>query len=407
MTLESGNIYTSSIPEPQSIGDVFRYYIQAIDAAGNTNTSAIFSFSVAYPLIAALPNPLTITLAHPGDIIAWMAITNSGNAELSWQLRTNWFDRVREDDNGWTHSGANDLWHTSQSEAHSGDFSWYCGNERDESYDNATDAGLVTPEVTLGETPRLAFYQWFMAEYDGRAGYEDYYWDGGVVDISTNGGTTFTRIVPVGGYPYKITPNDDSPFPADTPCLAGTGGWEKVEFDLAAYAGKRIRIRFRFGSDHYTVARGWFIDDICLSWQPGWLLPQQENGTVIPSAADSLELALQAATLAPGSHSSSLTLISNDPVNPALNIPAELLILAEDIQAEIRSTSQYQDGFVISWPSDSLHTYRVMMTTNLIDNLWSPVPECDGIPGIDDFMNYTGTIHSGSSKFYRIDEQNR
>jgi len=280
----------------------------------------------------------------------------------------------------------------------------YCGNDEDGSYDNAMDAKLVTPQVTLGDSPVLSFSQWFEGEYDGRAGYEDYYWDGGVVDISTDDGASFSRITPIGGYPYKITPNPDSPFPADTPCLAGTGGWETVSFDLAAYAGKPVRIRFRFGSDHYTVARGWFIDDIRLDWQNGWAVMNTESGLVAAATSDDVGVTVSAAGMSAGSYGSSLTLISNDPVTPLLNVPAMLHILSATGGSDIGFDAE-SGGFVVSWPADSRHSYTLSTNTNLTRGVWQVVPGYDRIPGVDGTMSYTGMLDNISSIYYRIDEE--
>jgi hypothetical protein len=45
-----------------------------------------------------------------------------------------------------------------------------------------------------------------------------------------------------------------------------TSGWEAAQFDLAGYAGQRIRIRFRFESDgsSYNDGEGFFLDDVLI-----------------------------------------------------------------------------------------------------------------------------------------------
>jgi hypothetical protein len=88
-----------------------------------------------------------------------------------------------------------------------------------------------------------------------------YAWDGGIVEMSMDGGDSWFQITPVGGYHKLINPNPDSPFEGDTPCFAWTTSWTQEQFDLSAYEGT-ARIRFRFGSDAYYGFEGWYIDDI-------------------------------------------------------------------------------------------------------------------------------------------------
>jgi hypothetical protein len=93
------------------------------------------------------------------------------------------------------------------------------------------------------------------------SGNPPYTWDGGIVEISTDGGYSWTQITPSGGYPHLIYPNSASPFPGDTPAWGMTSGWEQATFDLSSYTGSAI-IRFQFGSDGYTTEEGWYIDDV-------------------------------------------------------------------------------------------------------------------------------------------------
>jgi hypothetical protein len=109
----------------------------------------------------------------------------------------------------------------------------------------------------LGPNATFTFWHFCRAETMDAT----YAWDGGIVEISTDGGGSWSQITPVGGYQKLIYPNADSPFEANTPCFAWTQQWTEVEFDLSAYEGG-ARVRFRFGSDGYVGYEGWYIDDI-------------------------------------------------------------------------------------------------------------------------------------------------
>jgi hypothetical protein len=378
--------------------------MQAVDNADNTNTTSEHYFHVEYPLIAADPQSVSLMLVSPTSTVVSLIITNSGNAMLNWRLQTNYSDSVSADEGEWTHSGANDRWHISTQEKNSAPYAWYCGDETAETYYNSMDASLVTPAINLGYNPTFSFMQWFRSEYDGRSGMEDYFWDGGVVDISTNNGSSFIRITPIGGYPYKITPNGDSPFPADTPCLAGTGGWEKVSFDLTEYAGKSVKVRFRFGSDKYTIERGWFIDDIRFDWKSDWLSISSAVGSVAAGTSMNLPLTIDSSQLQLGDYYDSISLMSNDPTMPVLTVPVTLYVVIDSNKAHIKADENNPNGFIISWLADSSHRYSLITSTNLIDNTWTGIPEYTDMPGINGIMSYTGTTDNVSTKFYKVEE---
>ena len=73
----------------------------------------------------------------------------------------------------------------------------------------------------------------------------------------------------------------DSPFPEGTPIYSGFIDWTQVSYRLEEIEGT-VRIRFRFGSDSYTMPgdhEGWYVDDV-------YLLPDT------PSLSDTPEINL-------------------------------------------------------------------------------------------------------------------
>lgn len=405
MENSSGDTYNGTIPSPHALGDNYTYYITATDSAMNTSTTTVYSFTVAYPQIAVIANTLSVEIEPKTTLSIPITITNSGNATLTWQIQTNWSDSITGKTNGWTHSGQYDFWHITRQEAHSEKYSWYNGNEQLGSYENLTDASLITPAVTLGANPTFSFWQWAKFEYDGSAGYENYFWDGAVIDISTNDGASFDRIAPVGGYPYKITPNPDSPFEPDTPCLAGTGGWEKVVFDLKDYAGKNVKVRFRFGSDRYSVERGWYIDDPVFSWESTWMTISTTSGNVEPQSSGLLSVDVDSSLLDIGTYNNAISINSNDPTQPNVDVPIILHVLIEDNDAHIAVDTNNPNAFIITWPADTYHNYTLLSNTNLTTTNWFGVPEYIDIPGINGIMGYTGALDAASTIFYRVEEK--
>jgi len=399
------DVYTGTIPSPHALADQFAYRIEAGDTALNASTTTIHAFRVAYPLASVTPAALEGSLRPKGVTTVPLMLVNDGNADLVWRLLPDWRDEVVADGGLWTHSGANDQWHVTTQEVHSASHAWYCGNDATREYADSMDASLVTPPVVLGSEPRLTFWHWPEMEYDGRVGFKDYYWDGGVVDVSTNGGASFERLVPVGGYPHKITPNPDSPFPAHTPCFGGTGGWQFVTFDLAAYAGETVAIRFRFGSDRYTVARGWFLDDVQFSWGASWLGLEATSGVVAASSTAVLPVTLNAIGLRVADYRGALPLVCNDPTRAMLAVPVWLHVTDTLDTTSIQLAEDVSDALVVSWPSMTGRVYNLMLSTSLQNAAgWVGVPNYTNLPGVEGTMSYTGTLDRVPSKFYRINE---
>jgi bacillopeptidase F len=184
---------------------------------------------------------------------------------IALPLESGFSDDIEAGINGWTHTnvtpGYIDQWHQSVQRNHTaaGTTSWKCGSTGGGNYADLVDAGLVTPEIDLQENSKLLFWHWMDAEIDTPTEA----WDGGIVEISINGGA-YQQITPVGGYPYTIVNNPDSPFPGGTPCFSGTHDWKQEEFDLSGFSGS-AKIRFRFGTDGFVTEEGWFIDDVIVA----------------------------------------------------------------------------------------------------------------------------------------------
>ncbi|MEM4204720.1 MAG: M4 family metallopeptidase [Candidatus Methanomethylicaceae archaeon] len=127
-----------------------------------------------------------------------------------------------------------------------------------------------------------------------------YTWDGGVVEYSTDGGSTWLDMKPLfnGGVNYngKILPYA-SPYWNPNP-LAGRLAFvtnsrqtpTRMRYNLTPLAGQSILIRFHTGYDSYTNW-GWFIDDVDIHTctpappRPALQAPAQ-NALIYPSASN-------------------------------------------------------------------------------------------------------------------------
>jgi choice-of-anchor B domain-containing protein len=146
-------------------------------------------------------------------------------------------------------------WHMSSTRMHGGAQSFWSTAA------NNLCVTLVTPALTLsaGESSQLSFW----SAWDVEQG-----WDGGVVEVSTDGGTNWTRLTPAGGYPGTITDGG-------TLCgvTVGSGAftgmshlsWSPYQIDLTAYAGQSVKLRWLYRTDTAQTGEGWFVDDIALT----------------------------------------------------------------------------------------------------------------------------------------------
>jgi hypothetical protein len=90
--------------------------------------------------------------------------------------------------------------------------------------------------------------------------------DGGILEVSTNGGTTYTQVpaaqLLTDPYNANVSTAWQSPI-AGVPAWCGTQAFTRNVVNLAPYAGQSVQFRFRLTSDA-TVAEpdGWIIDNV-------------------------------------------------------------------------------------------------------------------------------------------------
>jgi thermitase len=400
-----GDRRAAMISAPAMVGDDIAYQIVAEDVLRYTTVTPVYAFQVRYPVLLHAPGEATLSVNAGDTTPLRVQVTNAGNADLVWETVSGLDEPVSADPGGWTQGGTNSLWHVSTRESYSAPYSWFCGDAGGGAYNHSMDASLYTPPITLGGAPRLRFRHWPEMEYDGSDGFEDYYWDGAVVEISRDG-VHYENLDPVGGYPYRITPNTNSPFAAHRPCFGGvTGGWQAVEFDLAAYAGETVQVRFRFGTDRYVEERGWFIDDIMVTWGAAWL-EAPAGGTVAGGASAVVELRLNALELTPGTYRGAWTARSNAPGSPSFAVPVTLQVNAPPPEASMRLNAEDAAGFVLTWMSQTGRTYHLSSSTGLSAGaIWRGVPRFTNLAGRAGSMSYTGRLEAVPFKYYRIQEQ--
>jgi hypothetical protein len=178
-------------------------------------------------------------------------------------------DDVESGQGEWTHGnvtvGSGDQWHIDTYRYHSSGHSWKFGGSGSADYGDSSDGALVMRPMCIGANGVFSFWHWMYAEEESGTSA----WDCGLVEYTIDEGATWNVLYPDGGYSHLKNYNPDNPLPEGTPCWSGSFTWRQETFDLSAYAGETIQIRFRFASDGYVTEEGWYVDDIELSSDSG------------------------------------------------------------------------------------------------------------------------------------------
>jgi subtilisin family serine protease len=291
MAWVSNTTYEAVLAPPALGAKRVDYYVVARDLVGYyepaySAVTPVYSVVGDYdtPWMRVTPESFPTFALSSAPTNAALNVANLAGPDLVWTARVAAAAAPFAATNAaWSHHGTGDLWHVDTNRTWNGDAVWYCGSQTTRRYPDNCHAWLDTPAFRVGSGGGLMFRQWIKTEFDT----DTHFWDGAVLRVSTDGGASFSLVEPVGGYPYKITDNPESPFPFSQPCLAGVGaGWQTVLVDLAAFAGLDVTVRFEFGSDGYTVDEGWYIANVTpFSFQeplPAWLQPQGAWGGTLP-----------------------------------------------------------------------------------------------------------------------------
>jgi hypothetical protein len=129
--------------------------------------------------------------------------------------------------------------------------------------DDVSDNNLISPTFTVNTTnAQVTFRHSYGAEFT---------YDGGALEISTNGGA-FADIISAGGsfvtngYTQTISSDYSNPLAGRRAWSGNSGGFVTTIVTLpAAAAGKSVQLRWRFGSDIGTSSSGWYVDTISVA----------------------------------------------------------------------------------------------------------------------------------------------
>jgi len=223
--------------------------------------------------LSRVPNPSPGTVSS-GEL-------NGARLETLWIFDADFSD-LAGDNAGWTtydRSGtlaSTNFWHHDTIRmggfAHLGDSTWWCGTSNPcwrQSRGYAND-WIQILERSFNEASELAASTPLFLEWDQRYAIEKDY-DYGHVEISTDGGTSWTALLdpPVTNPGFAGSPGSSQDWNSSPPL--GYGG--HVVVDLTAYAGTTFDVRFRFESDQAYSSQDQFNNSPLNSVEDGaWQL---------------------------------------------------------------------------------------------------------------------------------------
>lgn len=102
----------------------------------------------------------------------------------------------------------------------------------------------------------LSFWTWFDIEQD---------WDYGYVEISVDGGSTWTKLTQTSSLPQGVSNRyGSSAWDGPGGLTGNSGGWKQATYSLSGYSGD-VTIRFRYATDEAVNGQGWYIDDLAIT----------------------------------------------------------------------------------------------------------------------------------------------
>jgi hypothetical protein len=163
-------------------------------------------------------------------------------------------DDLEWGDGKWSHlavEGA-DGWQLSTAQSHSPAHAWFVPDA-----DTVTDSRLwnVTP-LELDPGSKLSF--WHRYQFEGLL------WDGGVLEISVDGGpwSDLGPFIIANGYNGILAVSSGNPLGGREAWVGDLAAWTRVEVDLSSFAGHGVQMRWRLGCDGSVSDVGWYIDDV-------------------------------------------------------------------------------------------------------------------------------------------------
>ncbi len=166
-------------------------------------------------------------------------------------------DNMETNSGNWTTNGG--LWSYFTGSSQSGSRSLYAPDLS--TVATATLAGTFTIAVPPGAT-FLRFDHSYQLDSDAT-----HFYDGGVVEYSTDGGVNWFDAVAlpgptINGYDGTLETIYSNPLGGRQAFSGVSPGYQTTRINLSTLSGHNVKLRFRLGSDNSIASTGWFIDDV-------------------------------------------------------------------------------------------------------------------------------------------------
>jgi hypothetical protein len=212
-------------------GTTFYYIVRAVDSSNGQEEG----------------NTVTRSAAPTGPVASVLAETFEGAGGF--------------DNPGWTHAklqGSGD-WVLSTSQSQSPTHSWLSVSES-----AIAERVLVSPAITPQAGTVLTFWHTYAFENPTNC------YDGGTLEASTNGGTTWSVIPDAafreGGFTGTVNAGFSNPLAGKRAWCNGTiGPMTRVTVDLTSFAGSPLQLRWHEGDDQNIAATGWYVDSVSVA----------------------------------------------------------------------------------------------------------------------------------------------
>ena len=134
--------------------------------------------------------------------------------------------------------------------------------------DGISEKDLFSRNITISSAASvLSFRNMFDTEFDGTT-----YWDGFVLEVSTDGGATYQDIIAAGGtftagpYTGEIDGTAMNPLAGRMAWSGSSGGYIDTTINLpASLNGQTIKLQFRMGTDEATAGPGAWVDGLTIT----------------------------------------------------------------------------------------------------------------------------------------------
>jgi hypothetical protein len=124
-----------------------------------------------------------------------------------------------------------------------------------------TDASARLSPFMVPNNAYLHFAQAYGFESYG----DPYYFDGGVLEYSINGGSSWLdagSLIDFNGYKGTIYNDWNNPLKGRPAFVGSSHGYVSTRLNLASLAGKNVTFRWRMGLDDVISAWGWWVDNV-------------------------------------------------------------------------------------------------------------------------------------------------